>query len=156
MEKRYFVLKKGYLNIDEEYFYFSDHGNWETCKILEETEVPRLTFFYVSNYIIKMMYTILAIAFVLLLIKGEIEFSGLALLFIAIFHFADRYYKSKYFKIPIHKLERMALEGQKLTIQFVNSKNKSIKHTVKLDDREETKDIQKYLQEHFNHKYTIA
>ncbi len=156
MEKRYFILKKGYLNINEDFFFFSNHGNWETCEILEETEVPQLTFFYVSNHIIKVIYTILAIAFALLLIEGEIEFSGLTLVFIAIFHFVDRYYKSKYFKIPIHKLERMSLDGQKLTIQFSNNKNKSIEHTVRLDDREETKDIQNYLRAHFNQKLKIV
>ena len=79
MEKRYFVLKKGYLNINEDFFFFSDHGNWETCKILEETESPRLTFFYASNQVIKTVYTILTIAFSALLITGEIQFSGLIL-----------------------------------------------------------------------------
>ncbi|MGH1388203.1 hypothetical protein [Kordia sp.] len=156
MEKRYFVLKKGYLNINEDFFYFSDHGNWETCEILEETENPKLTLFYVSNHIIQVVYTILAIAFVFLLIRNEINFSGSILLIGVIIHFIDRRYKIKYFKIPLHKIEHMSLHGEKLTVQFANSKNQSIEHTVSLDDRKETKDLQNYLQEHFNHKLRIV
>ena len=50
----------------------------------------------------------------------------------------------------------MSLHGEKLTVQFANSKNQSIEHSVNLDDRKETKDRQNYLQEHFNHKLRIA
>lgn len=156
MEKRYFVLKKGYLNINEDFFYFSDHGNWETCEVLEETENPKLTLFYVSNHIIQVVYTILIAIFGLLLFNGEVDFSAGVLLFGIIIHFIDRRYKIKYFKIPLHKVERMSLHAEKLTIQFANSKNQSIEHTVSLDDRKETKDLQNYLQEHFNHKLRIA
>lgn len=156
MEKHYFVLKKGYLNINEDFFYFSDHGNWKTCEILEETENPRLTFFYASNQIIKTVYTILAIAFLALLITGEIQFSGSILFVGVIINLLDRRYKSKYFKIPLRKIEHIILNDQELTIRFANSKNVVIKHSVKLDDRKETKDLQQYLQEHFQPKLRIA
>jgi len=156
MEKRYFVLQKGYLNIDEDFFYFSDHGDWETFGVLKETDIPRLTFFYASNYLIKVAYLILAIAFSLLLLTGEVQFSGFVLLFMAIIHLINYRYQSKYFKIPIHKIEELILTKRKLTVTFLNRKNTSIKHTVKLDDQGETKDIRHYLQAYFQPKFRIA
>ncbi|AXG72064.1 hypothetical protein KORDIASMS9_04326 [Kordia sp. SMS9] len=156
MEKRYFVLKKGYLNVDEDFFYFSDHGNWETCQILEETEVPRLTFFYVSHHIIKVVYTILAIAFVFLLLNNEVNFSGGILLLGTLIHFLDYRYKTQYFKIPLGKIQQIVLRDEKLMVEFLNKKEKIIEHTVKLDDSRETKDIQQYLSTYFNQKLHVA
>lgn len=156
MEKRYFVLKKGYLNINDEFFYFNDHGNWETCKILEETENPKLTFFYVSNYVIKIIYAIIVIAFLMAFFIGKVTTSFGVLSFGTVLHFLHRRYKIQYFKIPIHKIKRLLLNNDKLTIEFANSKNHQIKHTVKLDDKTEAQDIKDYLNQHFNHKLNIA
>lgn len=156
MEKRYFVLKKGYLNINDEFFYFSDHGNWETCELLEETENPKLTFFYVSNHLIKIVYGIIAFAFVFLLIREEVNISIGTLAIGVIIHFIDRRYKIKHFKIPLHKMNRLLLNNYRLTVEFANSKNYQIEHTVILDDAKEAKDLQKYLNENFSHKLSIA
>ncbi len=156
MEKRYFVLKKGYLNIDEDFFYFSDHGNWEACQILEETEVPRLTFFYVSNYIIQVTYTVLAIIFVMCLFSEKFEISFVMLFMMVIFHFVNLRYNIKYFKIPLREIQQLILREEKLIVKFINTKATLIEHTVKLDDSKEVKDIQEYLREHFNQKLSIA
>jgi len=156
MEKRYFVLKKGYLNINQDFFYFSDHGNWRTCEILEETESPKLTFFYVSKQLIKVIYTIILTAFIMGFIFGEVNLSVGVLVIGAIVHFFDRRYKIKHFKIPVHKIERIYIVSNTLEITFVNSKNEQIIHTVRLDDRDETKDIKRYLTQHFNQKISIA
>ncbi|MEM6718171.1 MAG: hypothetical protein AAF611_02545 [Bacteroidota bacterium] len=156
MEKRYFVLKKGYLNITEDFFYFSDHGNWKTCEVLEETEMPVLTFFYVSNHFIKIFYTILAIVFAALLFTGKENFSGLVLLLGGVFHLIGMRYKLRYFKIPLQKIEKLELHDTKLTVTFLNRTNKTIKHTVKLDDQGEIKDIRQYLQAYFQPKLRVA
>ena len=156
MGKRYFVLKKGYLNIDEDFFYFSDHGNWETCKILEETEVPRLTFFHVSNHVIRVTYSILATILGVSFLTGKFNLSYSILLLGIVFHIINLRYKIKYFKIPLHKIEKVVLHHQKFTIQFINSKDKSIEHVVKLDDKTETKDLQSYLHQYFSQKLNIA
>jgi hypothetical protein len=156
MGKRYFVLKNGYLNIDETHFYFSDHGNWETCNILEETELPRVTFFQVSNKIIHAIYLVLFCVFIIGFITGKADFSYAVLSFGAIFHLLNLLYKVKYFKIPLHKIERIELRNQKVIVHFKNRTNKSITHTVKLDDLKEYKDILQYFRTHFNQKLRVA
>ncbi|QHI36061.1 hypothetical protein IMCC3317_14140 [Kordia antarctica] len=162
MEKRYFVLKKGYLNIDAEFFYFSDHGNWKTCEIVEETENPKLTFTYVLEYLFETLMTVITIVIFMFLISGFLEFAfGMAGIFgvlflLAIFHFFNRRYKIAQFKIPVDKIERLQVVSNQLTVKFANSKNQQIVHTIKLDDEAEVKDIKKYLSEHFNHKYATA
>ena len=156
MEKRYFVLKKGYLNINEKFFYFNDHGNWETCEILEETETPKLTFFYASNYIINVIYTCLVLIFAFLITKNEISFSFIPLLVLAVIHLLNRKYKLKHFKIPLHKIEYIILRNQDLTVKFASVKNVPISYTVMLDDEREAKDIQLFLKEHIQPKLSIA
>ncbi|WP_430409573.1 hypothetical protein [Kordia sp.] len=158
MEKRYFVLKKGYLNIDENYFYFSDHGNWETCEILEETENPKLTLTYILTHLLKTFILVIVLMVVMYFSTGEHRFNYdyFFLFFLLIIHFLYRRSKISKFKIPIQKIERLHIESDRLIVTFKNSKNQQIDHTVKLDDTAEIKDIQAYLQEHFNHTYTIA
>ncbi|WP_298512856.1 hypothetical protein [uncultured Kordia sp.] len=156
MEKRYFVLKKGYLNINEEFFYFNDHGNWQTCEILKETETPKLTFFYASNYIINIIYTGLVVIFAFLIIQKEISFSFIPLLVLTVIHLLNRKYQLKHFKVPLHKIEHIILRNQDLTVKFASVKNVPITYTVTLDDERETKDIQLFLQEHFQPKLSIA
>ncbi|WP_046745783.1 hypothetical protein [Kordia zhangzhouensis] len=156
MEKRYFVLKKGYLNIDDQFFYFSNHGDWEACKILEETENPRLTFFYISNHIINTIYTIISITFLLFLIFGKItnpfEDTFIVLLLMSGIHLLNRRNKIQYFKIPLNKVIHLSIISTVLKLTFRNSKNQQISYSIKLDDPQETKDIQNYISTHFNHQ----
>jgi hypothetical protein len=155
MEKRYFVLKKGYLNIDEKFFYFTDHGNWETCEILEETENPKLTFQYIATYLFEILMTVIVITIFMFLLFGTFEFAfGIVFFMILIFQFFHQRYKISQFKIPIHKLERLQLASDKLTVRFANVKNEQIAHHVKLNDEAESIDLKKYLSEHFNDIYS--
>ena len=150
-------MKKGYLNIDEHFFYFTDHGNWETCGILEETENPKLTFEYVLTYLFEMLMSVIVVIIFLFLLIGVFELAyGIIILLFSIFHFIGRRNKIAQFKIPLHKVERLRIESDRLTVKFANSKNQQIVHTIKLDDEAEVEDIKKYLSEHFNHKYSIA
>lgn len=162
MEKRYFILKKGYLNINQDFFYFSDDGEWKTCETLKETENPKLLFAYILEYLFELIIVIITLAIFMFLLFGEIEFfsktpviSGIYFL-LAIFHFVNRHYKIKYFKIPVDKIERLHLESQQLSVKFENARNQKITHKVKLDDEAEVEDIKKYLNEHFNQKYAVS
>lgn len=156
MEKRYFVLKKGYVNIDKEYFYFSDHGNWKTCEILEETENPKLTLRYVLKHLFEVFATTIAIVVFMFLILEEFNFSYEILFVFAIFHFLNRRYKIAQFKIPIRKIEDVQVASNVLMVKFLNIEDQQIIHTAKLDDEAEVEDIKKYLKEYVNHKFSIA
>jgi hypothetical protein len=156
MEKRYFVLKKGYLNIDKDFFYFSSDGDWKNCYTFEETEKPVLTFWYMTDYLIKIMYIIIASAIVGSILFGEINISLFGFGLIIIFHFVNQYFTRKLFKIPLQKIDRLVLKEDYLTVHFQNRKRKMIKHTVQLDDDREIKDIRQYFQAHFQPKLNIA
>ncbi|WP_046757666.1 hypothetical protein [Kordia jejudonensis] len=156
MERRYFVLRKGYLNIDREFFYFSDHGNWETCKILEETEHPKLTFTYIFDHIVQVTLALITLTLVMYFLTGKIEIIYSGLVIGMVIHFFQRRYKISQFKIPVHKVERIHVASDTLNITFANIKNEQITHAVVLDDGVETEDIKTYLKAYFNQKIYVT
>jgi GTP cyclohydrolase II len=124
--------------------------------VLEETDLPRLTFTYMTDYVIKIIYIIMASAIAASILFGEINISLFGFGVVIIFHFVSQYFKLKLFKVPLQKIDRLVLKEEHLTIRFKNRKNNMIEHTVRLDDPKETQDIQQYLHTHFQPKLNIA
>lgn len=157
MEKRYFVLKKGYLNIDEDYFYFSIDGNWKICSKLKETKVPRFTLHYVLKHLLNASILVISITILMYFVDGKLNSTfGIIYLFITIFNFFNYHFKVSQFKIPLSKIEGIQIASNELIVKFMNIKDKQIEHVVNLDDEAEIIDIKKYLNTHFNHKYSFA
>ncbi|WP_298427559.1 hypothetical protein [uncultured Kordia sp.] len=156
MEKRYFVLRKGYLNINEEFFYFSDHGNWETCEILEETENPKLTFSYIFDHILYVTVALAILTIIMYFLTGKLEIIYSGLLIGSVIHLFQRRYKISQFKIPVHKIERIHVVSDTVDITFSNSKNEQVVHTLQLDDTVETEDLKSYLKAYFNQKIYVS
>lgn len=155
MNKIYVKHKKGYLNIDDSHFYFSDSGNWQNCKVLEETDLPSINL----QYVLKTLF--IASTGFLAWFVIEYGFTGIipstwfiGLIFLGI-KLLEIIFDARVFKIPIQKVKRIRFSPNTMNIQFDNVKNEKTAFTISLD-KKNSNDLKTYLEAHFQHKLFLA
>lgn len=151
--KEWFKYEYGFVNIDDENLYLTNSGNWtEVASLKEKTGAASVTS-YVRQFRIIIFTAVVLAAFAFLFFMNLAQLGVSLVLLVGLpvaGYFLYRYMQSDMslsFKIPIHKLQGIAIEESTVVLIFTNgagtTEEKKLVNT-------EVKGLN-ILQEHFGH-----
>ncbi|MBL0035488.1 MAG: hypothetical protein IPP26_06905 [Flavobacteriales bacterium] len=127
MERRYFQLEQGYLNVDEQGLYFTRSGNWQEALAARERSMKQGPA-HAGRLVIGIVIILIGGLFLLFGHMSDASDTGSTLVALALSAFgvfslyrALRHDFGPVFRVPFSKI--IALEGpadERLTIRFVN------------------------------------
>lgn len=136
--KHYFKYFGGYVNIDEENLYLTNSGNWQEARGLEEKSPSTVR--ANNNRIIRMkgfVYGIIIVLSAAAFLFYTALSLGLLLGFGALAYKLFDYFGTEFgkrYKIPLSKLKEAKMEGDTITLIFLNAQNEVDRESVENAD----------------------
>lgn len=132
--KHYFKYSGGYVNIDDENLYLTNSGNWQEARGLEEKSPSTVR--ANNNRIIRMkgfVYGIIIVVSAAAFLFYKALSFGLLLSFGALAYKLFDYFGTEFgkrYKIPLNKLKEVKIEGETMTLIFLNGRNEVDRESV--------------------------
>lgn len=131
--KEYFKYDNGYININEENVFLTNSGNWSETHELQEKSPKSIRKSSLKGMKFYIFFFLLFGGFLLSIIFEEGKKRIIPIGFIALVILVYKYFSKemgKAYKIPLHKLKAIQINGKEVKFIFLNLKGDEDSETI--------------------------